>query len=111
DADTRDKLTALTGIGVQAGVANNIISEVNGGRIGAALSVFQTASNWSEVNDGQRVAATIQTAESVFTALGGSSGASAASAGATSVGGSLFSGLSGLAGLFLGVDQAADVLK
>jgi hypothetical protein len=116
-ADTKDKVLALTQIGVQAGIANELISNVNAGRIGSALGLINTVSNWDKMNNGQRVAATLQTADTVLSALNGSvasntaasSAATTSSAGVSSLGAAA-SGAAAVAGIVMGVDQAADVI-
>ncbi|MCB0330964.1 MAG: hypothetical protein KDD70_14940, partial [Bdellovibrionales bacterium] len=111
DAETEDKISALAGIGIQSAQANDIISDVNAGRLGAALSVFNTVTNWDEMDNGQRIAATLQTADTVITALSGNAASSVGTAAGTSIGTSLLSGAASIAGIVVGVDQAIDVIN
>lgn len=75
NADKETKMTALTAIGIDASVANGIVSEVAGGNMLAALSVFDTARNWEDMNDMQKGVAVIKTGGAVFNAVSGTSSA------------------------------------
>lgn len=130
DANTKDKALALAQLGINAGVANDVISEVNAGKLGAAFNVFNTITNWSDMTNEQRIASTIQSANTVIGAFsqGGLTGAipssistsfssSSSSVAGTSVGSSAgstataaLSGVAGAAGIVMGIDQAADVI-
>jgi hypothetical protein len=65
-APTSDKFAALAAMGVKAGVANNIITQVEGGNALAALQIFQTAKNFDQMNPLQKAVAAIQTSSSVL---------------------------------------------
>jgi hypothetical protein len=68
DADAEDKVTALTRIGIDAGRANNMVSQVAAGNALAGLSLFTTGSNWEEMNNFQRGISVLNSGEAVVQA-------------------------------------------
>ena len=111
DAETKDKISALAGVGLQAAYANDLIDKVDAGRFGAALSVFNTVTNWDEMNNSQRLTAAIQTADSVVGALSGSATQTASTTAGTNLGSALLSGVGAIAGIFQGVQGAKDTYE
>lgn len=101
DAETEDKITGLISLGLNVGRANELISNVNAGRIGAVLDVVGLATNWDEMDDIQRFSAATQTTGSVLNALGAAS--------STQLGNAI-PGVGAVTGLVTGVMQAKDVL-
>lgn len=65
DASDEEKLEALTRVGIDAARANNIISQVAGGNMLAGLSLFQTTTNWDQMNNFQRAVSVMSTGEAV----------------------------------------------
>jgi hypothetical protein len=106
DSSDEDKVMALTQLGISAGSANQILSTQTAGGLGAALSLFQTATHWDDMSDEQRIGAATQSVGLVVQSLD--------DIGIASFGSSAASGLlgasSGVAGIVMGVDQAADVI-
>lgn len=104
DASTEDKLRALTGIGIRAAEANEIITQAQGGSLNAALSIFNTATKFDEMNDLQRAVSVTQTTNQVVQSMSELAGVSSAVGTATS-------GASSLAGLVLGSKTALDTIS
>lgn len=75
-APTEQKLTALTGIGIQTAAANDIISQVNAGNVSAALGIFNLATNFDDMNYVQKGVAIMQTGQAVMQSTYGSAIAS-----------------------------------
>lgn len=81
-ASVEQKATALAAIGIRGAAANNLISQTAGGNALAALSVFNTATNWNKMTPVQQATSLIQTSSSVYSAMSqASAGASAATQG------------------------------
>ncbi len=99
DASTEDKVKGLLSVGLNAASANDLINNVTAGKIGAVLSVVDIATDWKDMNSLQKVAASSQTASSVLSALGASSGAQ------------LLPGVSVVTSLITGFSQAKDVVN
>lgn len=110
DADSSNKITALTQLGINAGVANEVVSEANAGHFSTALSVFNTASNWGDMNDDQRITSSLQTGSMLIQSADDLGYSITGASGTASTVGSIAGGLAGVAGVVMGVDQAADVI-
>ena len=122
NADPERKVAALGALGIQSGAANQLISQTQAGNGLAALSLFNTAQNWEDMNDVQRAVSTMQTGSAVTHAISqatASSGATSAansalgftgSSSALSSAGALFGGAAIVAGGVLGIKQAATTL-
>ena len=128
NATTEQKASALAAVGIQAGAANQIISQVAAGNAMAGLAVFGTATNWDKMNPVQKGASVIQTSNAVLNAFnqtsassgssilsfsgsqGGSSAASSASSSFASNAGIALGGAAAIAGIGLGIKQEADVI-
>jgi len=107
-ASSSEKALALAGLGIEGAVANEIISAPQGTQIGALISTIQGVDQWSNMNDGQRIATVIQTSNSVLGALSKSGLGAAAS---STIGAGLLSRLNGITAIAGGVHQAVDVLQ
>lgn len=82
NADTEDKLRALTSVGVSSAAAHEIISQVAGGNILAGLALFQTATDWGQMNNLQRATSLLTTTNAVVQAASAMSATGATSTGA-----------------------------
>ena len=79
NATTEQKASALAAVGIQAGAANQIISQVAAGNAMAGLAVFGTATNWDKMNPVQKGASVIQTSNAVLNAFNQTSASSGSS--------------------------------
>lgn len=133
NASVEQKTSALAAIGIRGAAANELISNTAGGAGLAALSVFNTAANWNEMDPLHQAASVLQTSNAVFSAFSNaaatSSTAGAAataapatpqlvsatfgeSAGTTGLGtaGAVIGGAAAVVGIGLGIKQEADVI-
>lgn len=121
NADKTNKVTALMSTGMDAAKANSVVNSYIAGNSLAALSVFNTAYNWEDMNPIQKGIATIQTSSAVMSAASNyaSTGASTLASGvAQNLGLEGISNLIPTAGQFAagasivnGVVQAADTVS
>lgn len=120
NADTEAKLSALSAIGVQGAQANELISQVQAGNAAAALSLFNTASRWEDMNDIEKAVSAAQTGNAVLTGAsnlikGGSAAGTAAfgpsaSSSAIAAAGTALAGAGAIGGAILGIKQAATTI-
>lgn len=126
-ASDEQKIRALSGIGINAARANQLISQTAAGNSLAALSIINTAMDWDNMSNFQRAASIATTSRTVYNSVSnlttssaqqaagssvlsysGGQAATTAGIGANVVGGTL-SAAAGFASVAAGVDQAADV--
>lgn len=78
NADTEDKLRALTSVGVSSAAAHEIIGQVAAGNVLAGLALFQTTTDWGQMNNLQRATSLLTTTNAVVQSAAAMSGAGAA---------------------------------
>lgn len=125
NASTRDKLAALSAVGVTGAAANGIISQVQAGNTLAALSILNTTQHWDEMTPLQKSVAVAQTGGAVFGAASRLGAAQASSSiGSASLAyigpqtasnltaaASVFGQAAAIGGAVLGYTQAASTIK
>ncbi|MCI5064447.1 hypothetical protein MRY87_01840 [bacterium] len=109
DLSTKEKILSLTEVGITAAAANDLIDDFSAGNVTAPLSIFNTARNWSEMNDSQRIANTLQTSQVTLNALS-KIGGKQIGALLGQYGAKILSGVGALAGIFTGANQALDTI-
>ena len=96
NADTETKIAALTSIGVGQAAANQIVNSVAAGNGMAALSIFSTGKNFSQMNPVEQSAAITQTGGATYNAIANSlSQGIAPNTGASILGGPTTSAVAG----------------
>lgn len=111
NANTEDKIFGLTGLGVNAAHANDLISDSMANGLGSALQLYGTISNWDEMNDAQRVGSGLQSAQMVAGSLDDLGITSISSNAGASTLGTTLGGAASAAGIITGTMQAIDVFE
>ena len=71
DAPTEDKIMNLAQLGINTAESNSLISSSTGSQMSSLLSAANTAMNWSDMDDVQRVASMAQLGEDAIAEFGG----------------------------------------